>query len=86
MARPIRCGIIQASCDLHADRHPLEKIKKQMIEKHVALVREAAKKVAEYIKEAHKKLVEAVKAIKGSRESNAGGVSDNTGGETTESQ
>ena len=35
-------------------------------------IRETAKKVAEYLKEAHAKLVEAVKAIKGSRESNAG--------------
>ncbi len=43
-ARTIRCGIIQASCDLDADRNPLAKIKKQMIEKHVELVREAAKK------------------------------------------
>lgn len=44
MARKVRCGLIQAKCDLSPAKHPLEKIKKKMIEKHEKLIAQAAKK------------------------------------------
>jgi beta-ureidopropionase len=43
MARIVRAGLIQASNVLGADQ-PLEKIKKAMIEKHLKLIEQAAKK------------------------------------------
>ena len=43
MARIVRCGLIQASADIPADR-PLEEIKKHMVDKHVELIEEAAGK------------------------------------------
>jgi N-carbamoylputrescine amidase len=43
MSRTVRCGLIQASNVLGANQ-PLEKIKKAMIEKHLKLIEQAAKK------------------------------------------
>src|SRR5438270_2483347 len=43
MSRIVRAGLIQASNVLGADK-PLEKIKKAMIEKHLKLIEQAAKK------------------------------------------
>lgn len=43
MARIVRCGLIQACADIPAER-PLAEIKKHMVDKHVALIEEAAGK------------------------------------------
>lgn len=43
MSRVVRCGLIQASNSVKPDQ-PLEKIKKAMIEKHLKLIEQAAKK------------------------------------------
>src|SRR5947199_2625454 len=43
MSRVVRCGLIQASNELGAN-HPLPKIKKAMIDKHLKLIEEAARK------------------------------------------
>src|ERR1700720_1519070 len=43
MSRNVRCGLIQASNVLGADQ-PLGKIKKAMIDKHLKLIEQAAKK------------------------------------------
>src|SRR5207244_12357819 len=43
MSRIVRCGLIQASNVLGGNR-PLSEIKKAMIEKHVKLIEQAAKK------------------------------------------
>src|SRR5207248_9576277 len=43
MSRLVRCGLIQASNPLGPD-HSLEKIKKAMIDKHLKLIDQAAKK------------------------------------------
>jgi beta-ureidopropionase len=43
MARIVRCGLIQAS-NIFGPEHSLEKIKKAMIEKHLKLIDQAAKK------------------------------------------
>jgi len=44
MARNVRAGLIQASCDWSVEDHSIADIKKNMIEKHVKLVEEAAEK------------------------------------------
>jgi N-carbamoylputrescine amidase len=43
MSRVVRCGLIQARCDVSAEQ-PLEQIKSAMIEKHLGLIQEAALK------------------------------------------
>ena len=43
MARVVRCGLIQAACELSADKHPLSKIKKHMIAKHDRLLKQAGR-------------------------------------------
>ncbi len=43
MARIVKCGLTQAKCELSGEE-PLEKIKEYMIEKHLKLIQEAAKK------------------------------------------
>jgi len=43
MSRVVRCGLIQASNALSGN-HPLPQIKKAMIEKHLKLIEQAAKK------------------------------------------
>jgi len=43
MSRTVRCGLIQASNALSSD-HSLPQIKKAMIEKHLKLIDQAAKK------------------------------------------
>jgi hypothetical protein len=43
MSRTVRCGLIQASNEVGAN-HPLAKIKKAMIEKHLKFIEQAAKK------------------------------------------
>ena len=43
MSRIVRCGLIQASNALGGN-HPLKEIKKAMIEKHLKLIEQAAKK------------------------------------------
>src|SRR5256885_5367984 len=43
MSRVVRCGLIQASNALGAN-HPLPKIKKAMIDKHLKLIEQAARK------------------------------------------
>jgi len=43
MSRIVRAGLIQASNVLGADK-PLEKIKRAMIDKHLKLIEQAAKK------------------------------------------
>jgi len=43
MARIVKCGLTQAKCELSGEE-PLERIKEYMIEKHLKLIQEAAKK------------------------------------------
>ena len=43
MARKVRCGLIQARCEMSPQEHPLEDIKKAMLEKHEGLIAQAAK-------------------------------------------
>jgi N-carbamoylputrescine amidase len=43
MPRNVRCGLIQASCPL-SGAHSLSKIKKAMLEKHLKLIEQAARK------------------------------------------
>ena len=43
MARIVRCGLIQATNDEPASS-PIEKIKKRMVDKHVAMIEQAAAK------------------------------------------
>ena len=43
MARIVKCGLIQASCDWLPPKYTLAQIKKKMIDKHVALIEKAAK-------------------------------------------
>src|SRR3989449_11595504 len=43
MSRVVRCGLIQASNALGAN-HPLPKIKKAMVDKHLKLIEQAARK------------------------------------------
>ncbi|PCI40232.1 MAG: acyltransferase [Elusimicrobia bacterium] len=44
MARNVRAGLIQASCDWSIDDHSIADIKKKMIDKHIKLVDEAGEK------------------------------------------
>ena len=44
MPRKIRAGLIQASCPWSPEKHKLKDIKKKMIDKHVRLIAQAAKK------------------------------------------
>ncbi|MGD0697195.1 MAG: nitrilase-related carbon-nitrogen hydrolase [Terriglobia bacterium] len=44
MPNIVRCGLIQAANDLSPERHSLAEIKKAMLEKHVRLIEQAAKK------------------------------------------
>ena len=43
MPRPVRCGLIQARCDLSPQKQPLEKIKREMLRKHERLITQAAR-------------------------------------------
>src|ERR1700733_9847228 len=43
MPRTVRCGLIQASCTTPVDQ-PLDKIRKESIDKHLKLIEEAARK------------------------------------------
>src|SRR5258708_15201210 len=43
MSRIVRCGLIQAT-NVLGPSHPMEKIKKAMIDKHLKLIEQAAKK------------------------------------------
>ncbi|MEK7390221.1 MAG: nitrilase-related carbon-nitrogen hydrolase [Elusimicrobiota bacterium] len=43
MARIVKCGLIQTSCDWLPPKFTLPQIKKKMIDKHVALIEKAAK-------------------------------------------
>jgi len=49
MARIVRCGLVQASCEWSPDTLPVEKIKKQMIKKHQGLIAEAARQRAQIV-------------------------------------
>jgi len=42
MSRNVRCGVIQAACELSPETHPLPAIKEAMLEKHLRLIEEAA--------------------------------------------
>ena len=44
MARIVKCGLIQAKCDWLPPKHSLQQIKSKMIDKHVAMIEQAAKK------------------------------------------
>jgi N-carbamoylputrescine amidase len=44
MANIVRCGLIQASCELSAERHSLAAIKKAMLAKHLRLIEQAGRK------------------------------------------
>jgi beta-ureidopropionase len=44
MARIVKCGLIQASCPWTPPRYSLKQIKEKMIDKHVAMIEQAAKK------------------------------------------
>ena len=44
MAKIVRCGLIQASCELSAGRHSLPVIKKAMLAKHLRLIEQAGRK------------------------------------------
>src|SRR5207245_7210071 len=48
MARIVRCALIQATCSTPAEE-PLEKIKREAIEKHLKLIDEAARKGAKIL-------------------------------------
>src|SRR5882724_1490386 len=48
MSRVVRCGLIQAANEESAES-PLEKIKKAMVDKHVAMIDDAAKKGVQVI-------------------------------------
>jgi beta-ureidopropionase len=43
VARMVRCGLIQASCEWSPEKHSLEEIKKRMIAKHEQLIEAAGK-------------------------------------------
>jgi len=43
MARIVKCGLIQASCDWETPKYSLNQIKEKMIEKHVGMVEKAGK-------------------------------------------
>ena len=43
MARIVKCGLIQASCDWATPKYTMAQIKKNMIDKHVAMIEKAAK-------------------------------------------
>ena len=49
MARIVRCGLVQASCEWSPDSLAVEKIKKQMIKKHERLIAEAARQRAQIV-------------------------------------
>ncbi len=42
MAREVRCGLIQARCELSPEEHSLEEIKQAMLDKHEKLIARAA--------------------------------------------
>ncbi|MEK7383104.1 MAG: nitrilase-related carbon-nitrogen hydrolase [Elusimicrobiota bacterium] len=44
MSRIVKCGLIQAKCDWSTPKFSLKQIKRNMIDKHVALIEQAAKK------------------------------------------
>ena len=44
MARLVRCGLIQASCEWSPEKHSLEEIKKRMTAKHELLIEAAGKR------------------------------------------
>src|SRR5713101_6088270 len=44
MARIVRCGLIQAQCELSPEKFSLAEIKKKMIAKHERLIADAEKK------------------------------------------
>ncbi|MDD5305084.1 MAG: acyltransferase, partial [Elusimicrobia bacterium] len=44
MARIVKCGLIQAKCDWLPPKYSLSQIKAKMIDKHVAMIEQAAKK------------------------------------------
>ncbi len=49
MARIVRCGLIQASCELSPDKHSLAKIKRHMIAKHDRLLARAARQKVQIV-------------------------------------
>jgi beta-ureidopropionase len=49
MARIVKCGLIQASCDWETPKYTMAQIKKNMIDKHVAMIETAAKKGVQMI-------------------------------------
>ena len=44
MARIVKCGLIQTKCDWLPPKYTMQQIKSKMIDKHVALIEQAAKK------------------------------------------
>ena len=44
MARKVRCGLIQASCDWPVTKYSLTDIKKKMIDKHLPMIEQAGKR------------------------------------------
>ena len=44
MARKVRCGVIQASCEWSAEKFSLPQIKQKMIAKHEKMIAAAAKR------------------------------------------
>ncbi len=49
MARVVRCGLVQARCELSLEKHSLDEIKRHMIQKHEKLIAQAAKKRAQIL-------------------------------------
>jgi beta-ureidopropionase len=49
MARIVRCGLVQASCEWSPETLTMEKIKKQMMKKHERMIAEAARKRAQMV-------------------------------------
>ncbi|MFH2201769.1 MAG: nitrilase-related carbon-nitrogen hydrolase [Elusimicrobiota bacterium] len=43
MARNVKCGLIQTTCDWSPEEYSLEQIKKKMIDKHIKLIDQAGK-------------------------------------------
>jgi|SRR5579863_1839914 len=49
MARLVRCALIQAACEWSPVKHPLERIRQEMIKKHERLLAQAARQHAQIV-------------------------------------
>jgi beta-ureidopropionase len=49
MARPVRCALVQASCEWSPAKYPLERIRQEMVKKHERLLAQAARQHAQIV-------------------------------------